>query len=186
MTSPDGRWAYTLYGGGHETFIHALDTGGLTAQCIDLEDVNPRDIYQLGLNMDPASGELTVLERGKPVAVVDPQTFEVSDPPPAEAGGDDRREADSGGSSWVGWAAIGGGLVLIAALAVAALAAPPPAGGRRRGGARAAGADRRRGARARARAEREPVAEPVTAHDRGRCGTPAWLARRERENRPCR
>ena len=26
--SRDGRWAYTLYGGGEETFIHALDTVG--------------------------------------------------------------------------------------------------------------------------------------------------------------
>ena len=118
QTSPDGRWAYTLYGGGHETFIHALDTSGLTAQCIDLEDVNPRDIYQLGLNMDPASGELTVLEQGNPVAIVDPQTFEVSKPPPVEVP-DPTVDEDAGGTAWIGWAAVGGGLLLLAGLGVA-------------------------------------------------------------------
>src|SRR3954465_5440752 len=36
-TSPDGRWAYTLYdGGGHAPFVHALDTASATARCIDL------------------------------------------------------------------------------------------------------------------------------------------------------
>jgi len=36
-TSPDGRWAYTLYDRqGKAPFIHALDTMGRTARCIDL------------------------------------------------------------------------------------------------------------------------------------------------------
>jgi hypothetical protein len=34
--SPDGRWAYTLYTGGEETFVHALDTLKGQARCIDL------------------------------------------------------------------------------------------------------------------------------------------------------
>jgi hypothetical protein len=115
MTSPDGRWAYTLYGGGGETFIHALDTKAATAACIDLDDVRPRDPYQLGLNMDPTSGQLTVLEQGKPSALVDPQTFAVSEPPPSGAADE---VADPNAGSWVGWAAIGGGAVLITALAL--------------------------------------------------------------------
>ena len=37
-TSPDGRWAYTLYdGAGKEPFIHALDTSTRSARCIDLD-----------------------------------------------------------------------------------------------------------------------------------------------------
>ena len=40
--SRDGRWAYTLYGGGSETFIHALDTVGRTAACIDLDMLQPQ------------------------------------------------------------------------------------------------------------------------------------------------
>ena len=35
VTSHDGSWAYTLYGGPHETFIHALDTLNAGAVCID-------------------------------------------------------------------------------------------------------------------------------------------------------
>jgi hypothetical protein len=36
VTGPGGRWEYTLYAGGRETFIHALDTVGRTSICIDL------------------------------------------------------------------------------------------------------------------------------------------------------
>jgi hypothetical protein len=36
LSSPDGRWAYTLYAGTTMPFIHALDTSGLRARCIDL------------------------------------------------------------------------------------------------------------------------------------------------------
>jgi MYXO-CTERM domain-containing protein len=34
--SADGRWAYTLYTGGEENFVHALDTLKGQARCIDL------------------------------------------------------------------------------------------------------------------------------------------------------
>jgi hypothetical protein len=116
-TSPDGRWAYTLYGGGEETFIHALDTHGETAVCVDLDEISPKDLYQLGLNIDPASGTITVLDQGQDVAIVDPQTFEVSDPAPPDVAettiDDDPGSEDSG---WIAWAAIGGGLALVAAL----------------------------------------------------------------------
>lgn len=109
QTSPDGRWAYTLYGGGRETFIHALDTQEATAVCVDLEQFGPRDLYRLGLEADPASGALTVLLRGDPAAVVDPETFEVGSPPsPADP------IADADGGGWAGWAAAGGGLALVA------------------------------------------------------------------------
>ena len=43
--SPDGSWAYTLYGGGSETFVHALDTAHGTAQCIDLEGIGEGNSY---------------------------------------------------------------------------------------------------------------------------------------------
>ena len=36
LSSPGGRWAYTLYLGGDAPFIHALDTPSLKARCIDL------------------------------------------------------------------------------------------------------------------------------------------------------
>jgi hypothetical protein len=117
-TSSDGRWAYTLYGGGDATFIHALDTQGSTAQCIDLENVRARDMYQLGLNMDPDSGKLTVLDGARPVALVDTQTFAVSEPAEGIADTAPTADAGSGGSTWLAWAAIGGGLALVGAATV--------------------------------------------------------------------
>ena len=86
-TSPDGRWAYTLYdGGGDHPFIHALDTVDGRAVCIDvhplaghaaLRNFFPRPISRFEL---AAGDELTVLDQGQPIALVDTQTFEVSDP----------------------------------------------------------------------------------------------------------
>jgi hypothetical protein len=40
VTSPDGRWAYTLYSSQPHPFVHALDTERRTAVCIDLDDVH--------------------------------------------------------------------------------------------------------------------------------------------------
>lgn len=111
--SPDGRWAYTLYGGGEETFVHALDTELGQAQCIDLERFGPRELYRLGLEIDRSTGELTVLRKGDPAATVDPQSFEVTAvvaPAPSEADGDGSANAD-----WVGPVAIGAGVALLAA-----------------------------------------------------------------------
>jgi hypothetical protein len=50
-SSPDGRWAYTLYdGAGKHPFVHALDTQGRTAACIDLDGLAGRDdLYELRL-----------------------------------------------------------------------------------------------------------------------------------------
>lgn len=115
--SPDGRWAYTLYGGGEETFIHALDTAKATAVCVDLDQFKPNELFNIRLDVDPASGEITVLRGGRPAATVDPAGFEVS---PVSS----RREAGAGptagaaGADWVALLAIGGGLALLAATAL--------------------------------------------------------------------
>jgi hypothetical protein len=93
--SRDGRWAYTLYGGGSETFIHALDTVGRTAACIDL-DVLPAesDLSTVRLRASGDGRELAVRDRGELVATVDTRTFAVTEagetasavpPPPAPA-----------------------------------------------------------------------------------------------------
>jgi hypothetical protein len=67
-TSPDGRWAYTLYSG-PENFVHALDTAGGKAFCIDL----PRgDVASAALRVD--GGHLRVGE----FATVDTRTLEVT------------------------------------------------------------------------------------------------------------
>ncbi len=81
-TSRDGRWAYTLYGGGEETFIHALDTAGRTAACIDLEMLAPdSDLsgYRLRVSGDGGRVDVRAPDRSL-VATVDAHTFAVSEP----------------------------------------------------------------------------------------------------------
>lgn len=102
-TSPDGRWAYTLYDGGrtfdddvdHEPFIHALDTVERRAVCIDLPqlaDLHSRFFYLLQLQIRQGGQELVLLRRrpGPPptraLLSVDTRSFEVGGPdPPATA-----------------------------------------------------------------------------------------------------
>jgi hypothetical protein len=79
-TSADGRWAYTLYdGAGGTPFIHALDTSGRTARCIDLDTLGGRnDLWRLRLRMH--GGTVTVQGPHGALLAVDPKTFEVSAP----------------------------------------------------------------------------------------------------------
>lgn len=109
-TSPDGRWAYTIYDPLNRTrppFIHALDTETGTAACIDLDQgyVDQRRAQQLKLEPSADGASLAVVQRGTPVAVVDTESFEVSEPPvdpdPSAAGA----EADGPGAAR--WLALG-------------------------------------------------------------------------------
>jgi DNA-binding beta-propeller fold protein YncE len=80
-SSPDGRWAYTLYSGSEHPFIHALDTNGRTARCIDLDQLSGRDdIFQLKLRMAAAGGRVDVVSETKPLLSVNTRTFAVSTP----------------------------------------------------------------------------------------------------------
>lgn len=89
-SSPDGRWAYTLYDGlDHEPFIHALDTVGRTAVCIDLpqlERLDDRFFYLLHLGLEEEGRELVVLRHrlgpadAVPLLMVDTENFEVGKP----------------------------------------------------------------------------------------------------------
>lgn len=74
--SPDGRWAYTLYDGTEHPFVHALDTTGRSARCIDLDWLHGRkDLWQLRFSMSDDGRELSVRNGKKTVAVVDTRTF---------------------------------------------------------------------------------------------------------------
>jgi hypothetical protein len=86
-TSADGRWHYTLYdGAGGHPFVHALDTEGRTAACIDLDALaGVPDLFRLRLALERGGRELVVLDRGAPVATVDLATFRVRTPGPAPA-----------------------------------------------------------------------------------------------------
>jgi hypothetical protein len=83
-TSPDGRFAYTLYdGAGEHPFIHALDTVEQSARCIDLHGLMGFGrLAELQLDVSPDGGTVNVLDpsRGRPVAVVDTWTDEVTEP----------------------------------------------------------------------------------------------------------
>jgi hypothetical protein len=110
VMSRDGRWAYTLYLGGEEPFIHALDTVGRRAACIDL-DMLPRqgDLAGYRLSASP-DGDRVDVRRGKTVvATVNARTFAVSEPGEAatsrpQSAAPRRRAsevpADGGGFPW--------------------------------------------------------------------------------------
>lgn len=78
-TTAGGRWAYTLYEGGGEPFVHALDTTGRRAFCIDLPMLagtsNPYD-----LRLSLRHGRLSVLGGEAALAVVDTETMRASEP----------------------------------------------------------------------------------------------------------
>jgi hypothetical protein len=75
--SPDGRWAYTLYdGAGGTPFIHALDTSGRTARCIDLDDLAAgANLWTLRLAISRDGRTLTIRDGRGPELLVDTRTF---------------------------------------------------------------------------------------------------------------
>ncbi len=79
-TSPDGRWAYTLYdGGSKEPFLHALDTARGTARCIDLDALaGSKYLWQLRLAVSGRT--LVIRDRGEPELTVDRTSFAVTKP----------------------------------------------------------------------------------------------------------
>jgi len=106
-TSPDGRWAYTLYdGAGSAPFVHALDTVEREAHCIDLDALAGRgDLPDLRLRL--SNGSLAVVSPRERVVVIDTASFQVE-----EAG-----RGSSAGTNGP-WPAIGVLVALLAATAV--------------------------------------------------------------------
>jgi hypothetical protein len=102
-TSADGRWEYTLYGGVSESFVHALDTAGRRAFCVDLPGIDSASLSNLRLAV--RHGRVDVVDGvGAAVRHIDATTFRVSKP---RAGGAPaaRRAASAppgdGGVPWV-------------------------------------------------------------------------------------
>lgn len=103
-TSPDGRWAYTLYEGTEHPFVHALDTANRSARCIDLDWLHGhKQLWGMRFAVSPDGGELRVRSGQDTVAVVDTKTW-------AAATGVER---DDGWSPWA-FVLIGGGVLLVA------------------------------------------------------------------------
>jgi DNA-binding beta-propeller fold protein YncE len=116
--SPDGRWAYTLYddSGGSHPFVHALDTTGRTAFCIDLDSLEGRgDLMALRLRMGGGGRSLTVVHRDESLAVIDTRTFAVGPPGALPAPAKAPREAAGGTARWPWFAAAGAALLLLLA-----------------------------------------------------------------------
>ena len=82
-TGPGSRWVYTLYneaGGGY--FVHALDTVGVRAVCIDLPaTTDPDALGRSHLVADPGGKRLDVVGAdGKTLYSIDLRTFKVTKP----------------------------------------------------------------------------------------------------------
>jgi len=80
--SPNGQWAYTLYQGSDEgPFVHALDTSGRSAKCIDLDGLNlPTNLSGSRLVVSGDGDRLTILRHGSELGAIDTDTFAVSPP----------------------------------------------------------------------------------------------------------
>ena len=120
-TSPDGRWAYTLYdGAGGTPFVHALDTSTRRARCIDLALLTGRrDLWQLRLAAVAGGRNIAVSTPTKTLAFIDTTDFRVSVPRAPVTG----QTAHNGTETWQ--------IVAAAVLAAVLLAAGAMLGRRR-------------------------------------------------------
>lgn len=85
--SRDGRWAYTLYTGSRERFLHALDTVEGKAVCVDLPQLEDlRNPFQLRLRLADGNRTVVVYSRGpkeagaSPLLEIDTKSFDVRKP----------------------------------------------------------------------------------------------------------
>jgi hypothetical protein len=87
VASRDGRWAYTLYTGSEETFVHALDTVRSRAVCVDLPRLEfLREPFQLRLQLSEDRSEILVFSRDTQDApdgtllAIDTESFDIREP----------------------------------------------------------------------------------------------------------
>jgi hypothetical protein len=123
-TSPDGRWAYTLYNGGgqarDDAFIHILDTVEGVSHCIELPDINGREAWNVQLELPSNGDALNLLRGGSLVARMDTKTYAVTKPSARERATGGSESSNPGGVSGV---AVGGFILVVVLLAGAALTA---------------------------------------------------------------
>jgi hypothetical protein len=110
-TSADGRWAYTLYDSPEHPFVHALDTSGRTAACIDLHDL----AEGWGATLDLRGPRLDVVgPAGRVLASIDTRTNRVVERR-AEGAGAKKAETEGTGPPWLLLAAPSAALLLLLA-----------------------------------------------------------------------
>jgi hypothetical protein len=79
VTSPDGRWEYTLYDGNGKTpFVHALNVAEGETVCVEVGGFLKRG-WNGSLAIDPAGTTVTVSGKVGPVAALDTESFELTD-----------------------------------------------------------------------------------------------------------
>ena len=78
--SADGRWAYTLYdGAGATPFVHALDTVGRSAHCIDLDGIAAgTNLWRLRLGVDRDGKHVVVRDVAGAKFLIDVRTMSVA------------------------------------------------------------------------------------------------------------
>ena len=105
-TGAGGRWEYTLYDAPEHPFIHALDTEGRKAFCIDLDALAGRRNGMWGVKLEfDGPGTLRVVDDGKRLAGVDTRTLRVTTPtPPAPTAAARPRRGGGDGPGWI-WVA---------------------------------------------------------------------------------
>jgi hypothetical protein len=80
-TSPDGRWAYTLYDGMGHPFVHALDTVGVRAKCIDLPKFPANsNWYDARIGLGPGDRQLRVTLDRRLLAALSTATLKLTSP----------------------------------------------------------------------------------------------------------
>ena len=82
VTSPGGRWAYTLYDGNGHPFVHALDTDRLRARCIDVAAF-PASVNPWAARLRLTGRRLMVVLGGRTSSEIDTRSLSVL--PPAES-----------------------------------------------------------------------------------------------------
>jgi hypothetical protein len=75
-TTPDGRWAYTLYDGNGRPFVHALDTSRLRARCIDVPGL-PANLGLSSARLRLSGHRLAIVFGGTAVAAIDTASLSV-------------------------------------------------------------------------------------------------------------
>ena len=114
ITSPDGRWAYTLYDGNGQPFVHALDTNGRRARCIDIA-VFPGSANPWSARLTLTGQRLAVVLGGHTLTAIDTRSLAVLPSPRPAA--HRRAPVKAAAQTQTMWAAIP-----IAAFALVALA----------------------------------------------------------------
>jgi MYXO-CTERM domain-containing protein len=119
VSSAGGRWAYTFYDDpGGKPFVHALDTQGRRAFCVDLPTLKGASQVGLRLRLARDERELRVETAAGTQALVDTRTFAVRRPAPDDPRAPADAQITSGGDGvpWIGAAVLAAALLGLAAL----------------------------------------------------------------------